>query len=171
MCRRIFNFKFKLRGRPAGERQLVRLRLNMSISNTSTLYFWGASHSGLCSHDCTSPQPVTILSNIRLFDTSGRHSLLLNQDGLFGIGENEFGECGFDKEKIGITVYQPILIRIPVEVHQVVKVVCGYYNSAVITSQGKIYAWGVNNKYQLGLGHNNYVDTRMGLVVMLFVIL
>jgi len=48
-----------------------------------------------------------------------------------------------------------------------VKVVCGFEHSLALTTEGKIYSWGKNNKGQLGHGEKTKLEKKPTMVIRL----
>ena len=75
-----------------------------------------------------------------------------NQGRLFGSGSNHAGPLG-----LGSTVsthqFTPLPVPALAAAEQITDVVCGKFNTVIVTNEGRIFGTGMNNSYQLGLGH------------------
>ncbi|CAD5121712.1 DgyrCDS10196 [Dimorphilus gyrociliatus] len=79
------------------------------------------------------------------------HSAVLTADGdLFLWGSSSEGQLGEDTENI----IEPKLFVLPTK-EAIKQVSCGSYFTLVLTKSGKLYAFGENDSYQLGLGDDN----------------
>lgn len=137
---------------------------------------WGAGALGQLGNNgnANSPNPVSILNTGVLQDktiiavATGRdHSLVLCSDGtLAAWGRNQYGQVGD-----GSTDRQ--IIRVPVLVDRtgalagktVVAIAAGLEHSLALTSDGNVFAWGRNEKGQLGDG-STYVDSFVPVPVL-----
>jgi alpha-tubulin suppressor-like RCC1 family protein len=83
-----------------------------------------------------------------------QHSIVAAGDALFVWGNNKYGQlgCGELHEK---PVCSPMMLRW-LENVTVTQLTCGDHHSIVVTNQSTVYAWGCNEKGQLGLG-----DTKL----------
>ena len=79
------------------------------------------------------------------------HCLALTKGGqLYGWGDNQFGQLG-----IGPSVGKTVMVPTPVDCLTSLPlrfISCGAHHSLVVSHSGAVYAWGKNNKGQLGLG-------------------
>jgi mitogen-activated protein kinase kinase kinase 9 len=77
------------------------------------------------------------------------HSLLLTESlKLYSLGRNAFGQLGIGSTE---SVHDPIHIS-TFQGKRIEAASCGAEHSMAITSDGEVYAWGLNIKGQLGLG-------------------
>ncbi|XP_006821037.1 RCC1-like G exchanging factor-like protein [Saccoglossus kowalevskii] len=87
------------------------------------------------------------------------HSIILtDQEGVFSIGNNSYGQCGrpvIENEK-----YQanPTMHRIKQLGNSVVQICCGHDHSLFLTEDGRVYSCGWGADGQTGLGHFNTVS-------------
>ncbi|GAB4821915.1 hypothetical protein N2152v2_008961 [Parachlorella kessleri] len=63
------------------------------------------------------------------------------------MGLNDRGQLGLDTDKANIPVPQEVLVPEPV-----VAVAAGYYHTLALAESGNVWAWGTNDKGQLGVG-------------------
>ena len=108
------------------------------------------------------PYELTIPNEKIIFVTCGDdHTMILTSSRkCYVFGNNYNGQLGLGhKNNINI----PTELLIPNE--EITSVIGKYLNSAVLTSSGKCYVCGFNECGQLGLGHNNRVNTLTELVL------
>lgn len=87
--------------------------------------------------------PYFVDNNIKIkkIECGHRHCLTLDVNGnVYGWGYNGSGELGIDKK---IEYYEPMLIPF-FENKQCIDIICGMYNSAVITNNNDIWLFGSN---------------------------
>ena len=76
------------------------------------------------------------------------HSLILKKDGtLWGCGYNEFGQLG-----LGDTTNRYTFTQVTINVDDIKKVYCGWYNTFILKNDDTLWSAGHNNYGQLGLG-------------------
>lgn len=134
----------------------------MGLNKDSQLGFQRSQHSRLVSYEYVlEPSPVALpLSqplNTRLLQVScGRaHSLLLtDQEGVFSMGNNAFGQCGRPIVEDEVYSGSHIIHKIKGFSGKVVQVACGQDHSLFLTEQGKVYSCGWGADGQTGLGHH-----------------
>uniref|UniRef100_A0A0G4GFC6 RCC1-like domain-containing protein n=1 Tax=Chromera velia CCMP2878 TaxID=1169474 RepID=A0A0G4GFC6_9ALVE len=86
------------------------------------------------------------------------HSLLLTSDGVvISFGRNEHGQLGVGRVDAASSVGVWTPERIPRDAFgdpqaSVVKIGCGYWHGLAVTSDGRLFAWGRNDRGQLGVG-------------------
>lgn len=133
---------------------------SIAIAADGKVYCWGLNNQGQLgrgqvSDDCADPEPV--LSTFELDELSVvavgaglNHSIVAAGDALFVWGNNQYGQlgCGEVHEK---PVCAPMMLRW-LENVTVTQLTCGNNHSIVVTNQSTVYAWGCNEKGQLGLG-------------------
>ena len=131
---------------------------SLALTTDGKVYAWGNNfngHLGLgTSGDDAgedSPTLITALSNITVssIDAGYSHSLALTTDGkVYAWGSNGNGQLGLgnNEEKKSPTLITA-LSNITVS-----SIAAGGYNSLALTTDGKVYSWGLNYYGQLGLG-------------------
>ena len=78
------------------------------------------------------------------------HCMALTRGGkLFSWGDNQHGQLGQGSSEKALSAPQPIecLHSLPIR-----HIACGGQHSFLVSHSGAVYAWGKNNKGQLGLG-------------------
>lgn len=129
-----------------------------AIDNNGTLYGWGANSKnqlGLNSPwNMSTPATMPLLgSSVKAIDSGQHHTAVLMTDGkVYTFGNNSYGQLGD-----GTTTSAAIPKLMSPAIVNAVSVHCGRYSTYVLTSDGTVYAFGRNNKGQLGLGHTNTV--------------
>ena len=134
------------------------------LFETGVIYVWGRNSFGELGVGHTAqvslPQKVTgALDGLTIVDmsvgysgayTTACHVLLLTDDGrMFACGFNAFGQLGN-----GTTTTQNTFVEIGVGTiwAKIYAVGLQYGHSFAITTEGDLYAWGFNDRGQLGLG-------------------
>ncbi|GAB1867665.1 RCC1 and BTB domain-containing protein 1-like isoform X1 [Camponotus japonicus] len=126
--------------------------ISLALTDTGKIYIWGGVEF---SNKCSQSKPYQVkfkLEKVKIvyIACGSKFIISLSNDGqLYSWGINDYGQLG-----INSNIYktcEPCLITSFIDV-TIVKVVCGSTHSLVLTSEGKIYSWGSNDKGQLGHG-------------------
>lgn len=145
----------------AGEQNMIALKKDGSV------YVWGDNFSGQVGIGKTSgwldkPQKVSGLTKVVAIGGGRYHTIAVKSDGtVWTFGSNEHGEIGNGK-----TGSQ--LFTVPYKVTSLSKaktVSAGTYYSLAVLSNGSVYAWGENDIGQLGIGTEDFYQTRPTQVV------
>ncbi|MCP8368575.1 hypothetical protein [Clostridioides difficile] len=92
------------------------------------------------------------IDNIKEFWMSKTHTLVINTDGeLYGCGSNLYGQLLNPIETTELEQFTKL------NFDNVKQASCGTGFSYFVKNDGTLYSVGLNNTYQLGLGHNNEV--------------
>jgi alpha-tubulin suppressor-like RCC1 family protein/serine/threonine protein kinase len=132
-----------------------------AITREGRVYGWGANAQGQLGDGTRNPsrKPVAVAMSGALKDRrvtaicAGRaHTLALSSSGkLYAWGANDHGQLG-----TGDTRSQPLPVKVDPEGVLADKIVtalaCGPDFNLVLTTEGKVYAWGDNRQGQLGSG-------------------
>lgn len=95
------------------------------------------------------------LSNIKQVSAYLNHSMILTEDGnVYASGLNDYGQIGLYGFKS--TSGEKNFIQLPIS--NVIKISCGEDNLYILKNDGYVYACGLNNYGQLGLGHQDNID-------------
>lgn len=129
------------------------------LSKEGKVYSWGDNTYGELGVSQsqkwrTNPEIIDFFNEIVCVDcdVGGRHSLVLTQEGkLYSFGDNSEGQCGIESNR----TYEPQEIEtkgmlgddnvIPIQIF------AGDAHSALVTSEGDLFAWGDNSEERLGI--------------------
>lgn len=131
-----------------------------AVDANGTLYGWGANSKnqmGLNSPwNMATPATMPLLgSSVKSIDSGQHHTVALMEDGkIYVFGANNHGQLGTGSTS-ALATPQILSPGIP----NATSVHCGRYSTYILTSDGKVYSFGRNNKGQLGLGHTNSTNT------------
>ena len=99
---------------------------------------------------------LEVTSDVKMMRGGAHHTLILkNDDTLWGVGHNLFGQIGGNVPGGDINDYTPIPIEIASDVK---KIRAGSFHSLFLKNNGTLWATGRNDIGQLGVGHN---DTKV----------
>ena len=124
---------------------------SLAISSYISIYTWGDGNnvpSAVNMSGAISGKTITAVA------CGYKHSLALTSDGIvYAWGFNNFGQLG---NGTSINSVVPVAVdRSGVLSGKIITAIaCGTYYSLVLTSDGKVYAWGDNSSGQLGSGNN-----------------
>ncbi len=130
---------------------------SLFLTNNGKVYSCGRGVSGRLglNNGTTYNVPQLISTNISsliisAIDNSSLHSLALTNNGkVYSWGHQNSGSLGLgDYSNRGV----PTLISTNIGTLTISKIKCGYYHSAFLTNDGKVYSCGSNGSGQLGLG-------------------
>ncbi|XP_002138000.2 regulator of chromosome condensation-like [Drosophila pseudoobscura] len=94
----------------------------------------------------------TSLKQINQICGGTQHTLFLKNDQrCYVVGRPEYGRLGLGSQQDVVAELTPT-INLPANI---VHVGCGDISSYAITEDGKLYAWGMGNSYQLGVGDDH----------------
>ena len=135
---------------------------SLAIGSNSNLYVWGGNQYGQLGDGTTNNEtvPVTITlpsgASPTAISAGSNHSLAIDSNGnLYAWGLNNVGQLGDGTTNDSHT---PVTITLSIGVTTTAISAGGSHNLA-IGSDGKLYAWGLNNAGQLGDGTTNYSPT------------
>jgi len=130
---------------------------SLFLTNNGNVYSCGRGISGRLGLNNTTTYnvPKLISTNISsliisAIDNSSLHSLALTNNGkVYSWGHQNSGSLGLgDNSNRDV----PTLISTNIGTLTISKIKCGYYHSAFLTNDGKVYSCGSNGSGQLGLG-------------------
>jgi photosystem II stability/assembly factor-like uncharacterized protein len=83
------------------------------------------------------------------------HTVFLKSDGtVYATGKNAYGQLGTGDDKIGVHSLTTVQVKCSIDgyLKNVIAVTAGAYHSMALKSDGTVWAWGRNDKGQLGNG-------------------
>ena len=143
------------------------LNHTLAVTTNGRVYAWGANRYGQLgdgtTNNITSPKPIdfnglfptainSIQETIRTVSAGNSFSLAVTTNGnLFAWGRNDYYQLG---GSFGAQRNRPELITIvTLEVGETIQQsISGFRHSFVVTTTGRVFAWGRNDKGQLGNG-------------------
>jgi alpha-tubulin suppressor-like RCC1 family protein len=132
----------------------------LALTTTDDVFSWGYGEEGqlgLKELKCAMmPQKVDFGADrkINKIYSGYSHSMAITKTSeIFVWGDGKLGQLG----RAITSSNEPLAID-DLSGRDVIKGACGYDNCAAITNDGKLYMWGGNNSFKLGLsnGHNEY---------------
>lgn len=87
------------------------------------------------------------------------HSAALTDWGnLYTFGSNSVGQLGCgDSDGSSSSIIEPKLVS-ALGTKKIVQIAVGDKHNIVLTNEGELFAWGLNNRGQLGIGHTKNVS-------------
>lgn len=131
---------------------------SFGIRSDGTLWAWGENEYGQLgigyqSWRATIPQRVGTASNWAAVSAGHTHTLGLRSDGTLWVwGSNLYGQLGSGAVSSD-NVTSPVQLGTGTNW---VAIAAGDFHSLAVRSDGTLWAWGYNNKGQLGLGSTSY---------------
>jgi len=124
----------------------------LAIRTDGTLWAWGRGESGILGLGSSTgsylPQPVQSNANWMAIEAGQLHSVGLKIDGtLWTWGNNFDGQLGDGTYSSGTNRPQPILTNVTWRA-----ISAGENHTVAIREDGRLWAWGLNNSGQLGIG-------------------
>ncbi|MFG2111450.1 Ig-like domain repeat protein [Streptomyces sp. NPDC048718] len=127
---------------------------SLALTSVGRVFAWGLNSSGQVGDGTTTDRhsPVQILPagpGIAAITAGAIHSLLMTTDGrVYAWGDNTFGGLGD-----GTTTQRNELVRTHLPAGaDAVAIAAGNFHSLALTSDGRVFAWGLNNHGQVGDG-------------------
>lgn len=125
--------------------------------NTPNIYAFGLNNYNQLGLKQTSEliiaPTLTKFENVKSISGGQHHTLVLTEDNkCFAIGRKEYGRLGLGN--IANDVEKLTLIK-SLEDKNVINISCGEAQSFAVTSDGKLYAWGMGSNLQLGTGNED----------------
>ena len=129
---------------------------SLGLEENGQVYAWGHNYYGQLGDGSTKDRPfpvsVSIPNGQAVTDISGglRHSLALGADGrVWAWGYNEYGQLG---DGSGMNQTEPVEVALPEDVSiDRISAAAGHFSLA-LSDDGRIWAWGLNDSGQLGVG-------------------
>lgn len=134
---------------------------SLALTKEGTVWAWGWNAAGQLGVDNVNPRPTAApvpgLTNIVAIAAGQNHSVALDADGaVYTWGWNGFGQLG-----TGTFINRTIPARVPA-LSGVTAIVSGHENGNFVLAlrvDGQVFAWGQNDRGQLGLGHRSTVPS------------
>jgi len=132
----------------------------IGITDTDVIYGWGSDEFGRLGGDAPeffhkTPQILSFFSDkkVKHLSLGYRHTLALLESGeIYGMGDNTHGQAlGIPTKEWMITKTTAVTGLEPNI--KIENIYCGCDTSFLLTKDGTVYGMGVNENYELGLGH------------------
>lgn len=121
---------------------------SMALKADGTVWTWGSGVLGNGTPNQSNvPVMVPNLAGVVAIAAGGYHAVVLMADGtlrVWGI-DNTYGQLGSTTLPAGFTPSNTVGLT------GVSAIKCGTYNTTAIKSDGTVWGWGLNDKYQLGV--------------------
>jgi len=129
-----------------------------ALFGSGILLMWGRNNYGQCGqgHVNTIMLPRQVLGVFTDVTIGYDFTVAIDDTGaVYSWGDNIRGQLGVD---VPTDSFATLPIRVPFfDGLGVTHVACGSYHCIAIGARGKVFAWGDNNRGQLGLGHRDEV--------------
>jgi alpha-tubulin suppressor-like RCC1 family protein len=126
---------------------------SVGLKADGSLKAWGRNYEGQIGDGTYaykfSPTQISTLSNVISVAAGSYHCLALTADGnVYSWGGEDYGQLGYDR------LYEyphnkPVMIP---NLSNIIAIACGSYHSLALKDDGTVWAWGLNDKGQLGDG-------------------
>ncbi|XP_027342224.1 probable E3 ubiquitin-protein ligase HERC3 isoform X2 [Abrus precatorius] len=128
----------------------------VALDSNGFVYTWGKGYCGALGHgdeiEKTTPEILTSLKNhlaVQVCARKRKTFVLVDSGSVYGFGSMGFGSLGFLDRRISDKVLKPRILD-TLRAHRVSQISTGLYHTVVITSRGKIFGFGDNERAQLG---------------------
>jgi uncharacterized repeat protein (TIGR03803 family) len=133
---------------------------SFALDSSSNLWAWGYGGDGELGNGGTTnfdtPTKLTTISNVIAIAAGGGHSIALTADGRVRTwGDNGSGELG----RTNLPASLPGLVTGALTNQRVVAIAGGNQFTLAATSNGYVYAWGLNNYWQLGTNNTGTITS------------
>jgi alpha-tubulin suppressor-like RCC1 family protein len=136
-------------------------RHTLAVKTDGTLWSWGLNNNGALglggvnTGNYSSPRQVGGATTWSKVAAGGYHSAAITTDGtLYAWGGNGFGQVGNGTQ--GTNILSPVQIG---ALTDWASVACGFTFTLGVRTNGAMYAWGLGNSGQLGLGNVTYYSS------------
>ena len=140
----------------------------LALKNDGTVWAWGSNYRGRLGDgteiERPAPVKITALSNIQSIDADTTFSVALDADGkIWTWGDDAHGQFGDGRFSDGIT---PVFSSSPVQnqaISGIQAIAAGSHHTVVIGSDGAVFAWGRNDRGQVGdnTNENKYTPVQV----------
>ncbi|MCK5160496.1 MAG: hypothetical protein KAQ99_02870, partial [Candidatus Aureabacteria bacterium] len=122
----------------------------LAIRSDRTLWGWGRNVAGQVGSGPAGNSyellPVQVLTNVIDASGGGDHTIALKSDGtVWSWGDNEYGELGDGMAPVDQLSPVPVS-----ELTDIISIGAGYMHNLALRSDGTVWAWGRDNRGQLG---------------------
>ena len=134
-----------------------------AISICGRLFTWGWGESGRLGHGDEEPRASAELVKsiarqgtlISAVACGAAHTCVVtNYGSVWGFGLNAYGQVGVSSVNGACLLPQEVLVG-----YSILDISAGFGHTAAVSDQGHLFSWGFNEEGQLGLGHEESVDT------------
>jgi len=126
---------------------------SLALLANGTVWAWGRDYEGQLGNgddagDSLIPTQVPGLPVITAIAAGNYHTLALAENGtVYAWGMNDYGQLGIAGDVD--TAQSPTQVT---TISNVVDIAAGFYHTLALTEDGTVYAWGMNDHGQLGIG-------------------
>ena len=132
---------------------------SLAVTFDGRVYAWGSNDCGQLGHaegDRRTPSEVAELTKVVQVAAGKDSSMALTQGGtVYTWGCGEYGQLGSSRRQN--TQSRPYTISMPGS--GMAQIAAGAYHDLAVTNGGVLYAWGRNQRYQLGNSRNENADS------------
>lgn len=129
------------------------------LKTDGSLWTWGSNSAGQLGNGTKkdSTAPIRVMENVAAISCGGKHTAAIKTDGsLWTWGDNQYGALGSGNMGGNASLFEDFNAycqTIPIKVMDGVQSVnCGYWNTAIITTNGSLWICGSNYEGQLADG-------------------
>ncbi|KAF2314316.1 hypothetical protein GH714_025330 [Hevea brasiliensis] len=128
----------------------------VALDSSGFVYTWGKGYCGALGHgdeiDKTLPEPLNSLKSYVAVQVCARKRktfVLVDSGHVYGFGWMGFGSLGFPDRGVSDKVMRPRILD-SLRAYRVSQISTGLYHTVAVTSQGRIFGFGDNERAQLG---------------------
>ncbi|OIW05262.1 hypothetical protein TanjilG_03651 [Lupinus angustifolius] len=128
----------------------------VALDSNGFVYTWGKGYCGALGHgdeiEKTTPEIVTTLKNhltVQVCARKRKTFVLVDSGSVYGFGSMGFGSLGFLDRRVSDKVLKPRVLD-TLRSHHVSQISTGLYHTVAVTSRGRIFGFGDNERAQLG---------------------
>lgn len=128
----------------------------VALDSSGFVYTWGKGYCGALGHgdeiDKTLPEPLNSLKShlaVQVCARKRKTFVLVDGGRVYGFGWMGFGSLGFPDRGVSDKVMKPLILD-SLRAHHVSQISTGLYHTVAVTSQGRIFGFGDNERAQLG---------------------
>lgn len=131
---------------------------NLALTQSGNVWAWGDNASGQLGNGSsggfsTTPQQVSVISNVVAIAAGDAHSLALTANGaVYAWGNGSYGQLGIYGPSQPATT--PVIVKFPLGVN-LSAIAAGANHNLALDSNGNVWAWGQNNDGQAGNDPNS----------------